>query len=89
MTPDETANTARDQVLNELLLRKQQRKKDWNKNIRKYMNSHDCYDILNFYLRVAHDHDYYCCLLLSFSSGLHAMFDDFHISWLMISHHCS
>ena len=33
MTPDETANTARDQVLNELLLRKQQRKKDWNKNI--------------------------------------------------------
>ena len=33
MTPDETANTAREQVLNELLLRKQQRKKDWNKNI--------------------------------------------------------
>ena len=31
MTPDETANTAREQVLNELLLRKQQRKKDWNK----------------------------------------------------------
>ena len=27
MTPDETANTAREQVLNELLLRKQQRKK--------------------------------------------------------------
>ena len=33
MTPDETANTAREQVLNELLLRKQQRKKDWNKNV--------------------------------------------------------
>ena len=33
MTPDETANTAREQVLNELFLRKQQRKKDWNKNI--------------------------------------------------------
>tara|TARA_Y100000004_G_C8800634_1_gene363239 strand:+ start:28 stop:240 length:213 start_codon:yes stop_codon:yes gene_type:complete len=33
MTPDETANTAREEVLNELLLRKQLRKKDWNKNI--------------------------------------------------------
>ena len=33
MPPDETANIARAQVLNELLLRKQQRKKDWNKNI--------------------------------------------------------
>ena len=26
-------NTAREEVLKELLLRKQQRKKDWNKNI--------------------------------------------------------
>ena len=26
-------NNAREEVLNELLLRKQQRKKDWNKNI--------------------------------------------------------
>ena len=33
MTPDETANTAREQVLNELVLRKQHRKKVWNKNI--------------------------------------------------------
>ena len=33
MTPDETANSAREEVIKELLLRKQQRKKDWNKNI--------------------------------------------------------
>jgi len=33
MTPDETSNNAREEVLKELLLRKQQRKKDWNKNI--------------------------------------------------------
>lgn len=33
MTPDETANSAREEVLKELLLRKQQRKKDWNKNV--------------------------------------------------------
>ena len=33
MNQDEFANSAREEVLNELLLRKQQRKKDWNKNI--------------------------------------------------------
>ena len=33
MNQDEFANGAREEVLNELLLRKQQRKKDWNKNI--------------------------------------------------------
>ena len=33
MTSDEFANSAREEILNELLLRKQQRKKDWNKNI--------------------------------------------------------
>jgi len=33
MTPDETANSAREEVLKELLLRKQQRKKNWNKNV--------------------------------------------------------
>ena len=33
MNQDEFANSAREEVLNELLLRKQQRKKDWNKNV--------------------------------------------------------
>ena len=33
MTPDETSTNAREEILKELLLRKQQRKKDWNKNI--------------------------------------------------------
>jgi len=33
MTPDETSTNAREEVIKELLLRKQQRKKDWNKNI--------------------------------------------------------
>ena len=33
MNQDEFANSAREEVLKELLLRKQQRKKDWNKNI--------------------------------------------------------
>ena len=33
MTPDETSTNAREEVLKELFLRKQQRKKDWNKNI--------------------------------------------------------
>ena len=33
MTPDETSTNAREEIIKELLLRKQQRKKDWNKNI--------------------------------------------------------
>ena len=33
MNQDEFANSAREEVLKELLLRKQQRKKDWNKNV--------------------------------------------------------
>ena len=33
MTPDETSTNAREEILKGLLLRKQQRKKDWNKNI--------------------------------------------------------
>ena len=33
MTPDETSTNAREEILKELLLRKEQRKKDWNKNI--------------------------------------------------------
>tara|TARA_R100001443_G_scaffold54987_1_gene66333 strand:- start:1072 stop:1284 length:213 start_codon:yes stop_codon:yes gene_type:complete len=33
MTSDEFVNSAREEVIKELLLRKQQRKKDWNKNI--------------------------------------------------------
>ena len=33
MTPDETSTNAREEILKELLLRNQQRKKDWNKNI--------------------------------------------------------
>jgi len=33
MTSDEFVNSAREEVIKELLLRKEQRKKDWNKNI--------------------------------------------------------
>ena len=33
MTQDETSTNAREEIIKELLLRKQQRKKDWNKNI--------------------------------------------------------
>ena len=33
MTPDETSTNAREEIIKELLFRKQQRKKDWNKNI--------------------------------------------------------
>ena len=33
MTTDETSTNAREEILKELLFRKQQRKKDWNKNI--------------------------------------------------------
>ena len=33
MNQDEFANSAREEVLKELLLRKHQRKKDWNRNV--------------------------------------------------------
>ena len=33
MTSDETANNAREELIKELLQRKEQRKKNWNQNI--------------------------------------------------------
>ena len=33
MTSDETVNTAREELIKELLQRKEQRKKNWNQNI--------------------------------------------------------